>query len=220
MSSSWKRIIALILAVVVFCGAIVAIFKVTDTFDNLLSKKDKIETTEEEKGDELDDKIQNEDDLGEAVTVFNKGDDTLSYFWIPAETGDYVMYGMTIDENSSYKLKANTKYRISWSINSAYKIGTPAWIDLRFIKGAYAYCFFLNTNYVEGGTLGERIYGRSEGIMMNNSWEFETGDTVGQFAFTMFRYDVNTNDVNSITSVGKNLLDNYLIQFTLEELEV
>ncbi len=219
MNSSWSRIVALILAVVVFCGAIVVIFKVTDTFDNLLSKKDKTETTKEEEGNKLDDKIQNEDDLGEAVAVFNKGDDALSYFWVPSESDDYVMYGMTIDENSSYKLKANTKYRVTWSINSSYKINTPTYIDLRFINGANGYCFFLNTNYVEGGSLGERIFGRSEGTMMNNSWEFETGSTVGRFAFTMFRYDVNTNDVNSITSVGKNLMDNYLIQFTLEELE-
>ena len=212
-----KKFVAGILAFIMIIGVITASVVILNRTDG---DKEPAETVETVAGDDL---AEGSVDTGEpkedVVKTINKGDPELSRCW--AANSDNVVFGICFADDSEYKLKPNTKYRITWAINTQCEIDLNAYIPEVENDGVTKYAVFYHTNYVAGQGRGTSLLSTHKSVVVDNSYEFTTGDTVGEFAFFCFQVDTLNENSSSedIIAVGKPLLNTYLTRFTLEELK-
>lgn len=134
--------------------------------------------------------------------VLKLGDAGLKDAFIESYTDgavDGYYYGYYTNE-----LKANTRYRVSWKVESRVKYLKNISIPVTNDNGSLGYYFILNTSYSSKENAGDqRLLASHSSELLDSSWEFTTenkGDTVTFFMFYIRKGDSVTTaeDANLI----------------------
>ena len=94
------------------------------------------------------------------------------------------------------ELKANTSYRISWTIDEAMFTDTKFYLRSEEVDGTEKYCFMFDSNYTGEGDSFKLLYTSSYQNAIDGYYDFNSAADGSDMAFAFLIYDNPNNSIS------------------------